>query len=299
MRGILVAVSALLLLTSTAQAQLELKNDGFVTGGTAGFQSGFVAGEIGASRFVAPDAGRQLLKVQLLFGPSSMQRDVTLKVWDDTAGTDAPGAELYSEDFTLTGSSSAIIEIVPTTSPVLTQQFRVGIVFTASGDPQIARDVDGNIAADRNYIFAIPGGWFRSANLGLAGDWVIRAFVNNIGPTPDAPPGTPDAAGGTPDAATGEGCNGNAECPAGQYCDVANHACTFDCVEETDCGGNMTCNSLGQCVDGSGGGGGCQADAGPGAGMLVVLGALGLLMLGTRRSPVSSLRRRRAARPQR
>ena len=59
-----------------------------------GFQGGFVAGEIGASRFVAPEAGRTLLKVQLLYGGATAQRTVTLRVFDDSAGTDAPGAEL-------------------------------------------------------------------------------------------------------------------------------------------------------------------------------------------------------------
>jgi hypothetical protein len=92
MRGI-IAIGAFIVLTSgAAAAQATLQNDGFTDGASAGFQAGFVAGEIGASRFVAPEAGRQLLRVQLLFGGQATAHDVTLKVWDDTAGGTTPGS---------------------------------------------------------------------------------------------------------------------------------------------------------------------------------------------------------------
>lgn len=292
-----VAIGAFLILSSTAStanAQVELKNDNFTDGGVVNYHGGFVAGEIGAARFVAPGPARQLLKVRLLFGPNVVTRDVTLKVWDDTAGTTAPGTELHTEDFQVPGSPDAIVELDVTASNVIvTQQFRIGIVFTAAGPPSIADDTDG-LVADRNFLFAVPGGWFAAGTLGVGGDWVIRAEISGGGGggTPDAAPGggTPDAAGG------GGGCNGNTECSVGEYCDVANHVCTFDCRADTDCSGGDTCSSLGQCVTGGGGGGGgCATGGNAGAGGLVLLG-LGLIALLSRTGSGSS-RSRSSSRP--
>jgi hypothetical protein len=131
--------TALVLMTATAAADVELQNDGFMSGGTAGFQGGFVSGEAGASRFHAPDAGRQVFKVHLLFGGGSTASEmVTLKVWDDSAMTDAPGAELESADFMLTGSDVAMQELDITVDNVIVPQvFRVGIVFSHDGAPPI------------------------------------------------------------------------------------------------------------------------------------------------------------------
>src|SRR5947199_5052314 len=102
-----------------AHADVTLQNDGFQSGGAAGFMGGFGPGDIGASRFVAPGPSRQLLKLQLIFGPDSAAVPMTVKVYDDSAGTDAPGAELYSMDFQLTGSTSALIEIDLTADNVI------------------------------------------------------------------------------------------------------------------------------------------------------------------------------------
>jgi hypothetical protein len=271
------AFVGLLCLASLANADTELKNDGFTSGGTAGFQGGFVTGEAGASRFFAPAAGRQLVKVQLLFGGGSTAvKTVTFKVWDDTAGTDAPGAELFSADYDLTGSDTALSEIVVGTNVVLPQQFRVGIFFQHNGAPSIARDADNTIAADKNYIFASGGlGWQKSSVLGLTGDWVIRAFITDGAGSPDAGPG--GGGSGTPDAGVGAACQGNTDCPVMQFCDLTNHHCTFECRTAADCG-TGTCNSLGMCV-GTGnngkGAGCCQTDRGGQAGgVLLGIGVL-------------------------
>jgi uncharacterized protein (TIGR03382 family) len=277
MRAVIVSMFFAFVVSSTASADTLLKNDGFNTGDTAGFQSGFGAGEIGASRFIAPAAGRQLLRVQLLFGPTAVNRDITLKVYDDSAGTDIPGAELFSGDFTLTGSSSAFSEIdVSTMNIIVPMQFRVGIQFQQAGAPQIARDTDGTVTAALNYIYGDFGGgliWCKSPNcpLSLMGDWIIRAYISDVaGPQPDG-------ANGGPDAGVGAACTSNVECPAGQFCDPAAHTCTFECRVNSDCGGNGTCNSLGQCLNGNGGGC-CQTDhGGPAAAALLGLGVLVLI----------------------
>lgn len=159
-----------------------LQNDGFVDGQSAGFQGGFVAGESGSVRLVPsgpfPVA---LTRVLLLFGGSGATQTVTLRIWDDGAGTAAPGTELYSGDFQLTGSDTALQELDLSTAGVqVSGPFRVGIEFQHSGLPSIARDGDG-INAARNFIFAQGLGWFDAAALGVTGDWIIRAGVQPVG----------------------------------------------------------------------------------------------------------------------
>jgi MYXO-CTERM domain-containing protein len=272
---IFAAVIACVLGSAEVAYALELKNDSWVDNTAADFMGGFAVGEIGASRFVAPDPGRQLLKLQLLFGPDAASPStITVHVWDDSAGADAPGTELFTGDYQIMGSSSAIhdIDIAATMNVAVPAQFRVGIEFHNKGAPSIACDTNGN-QAGKNFIKESTLGWTKSSTLGVPGDWIIRAFVSDVGsPSPDA------GAGGT-----GAACNGNPDCPAGQYCDNGVHHCTFDCRMDSDCGGG-TCNSLGQCVGGKSGG--CAIDGGDAA------GALAIGMAGV----VFALRRRRAAR---
>ena len=229
MKGFLAALAVMAAAWSTAapaHAQLTLQNDGF-SSGSAGVQSGFVAGEIGASRFLAPSAGRTLQQVVMFFGGATTTQTVTLHVWDDTGGTNAPGAMLFEGDFQVMGSDSNLSAIDLTgMNVVVPAQFRVGIEFQHNGLPSIARDADGTIAAANNYIMAQGIGWVRSQTLGLTGDWIIRALVSDGGTTgpdagttgpdagttgPDAGTTGPDAGTTGPDAGTGGTCNGNAE----------------------------------------------------------------------------------------
>jgi hypothetical protein len=239
--------AALLSLVSIAHADVELKNDGFVSGGAASFQTGFITGEAGGSRFVASTAGRQLKKLQLLFGGAATTQTLTLRVFDDTAGTDTPGAELFMGDFQLTGSDSAIQELdLTSANVVVTAQFRVAIEFQHGGAPSIASDGDGTLTADKNFILT-GGSWKKSNALGLAGDWVIRAFVD------DPPPPNPNVF-----------CDTTPECPDGEICDVPHHACISGCRTSSECS-EGTCDSSGQCVAPNGGnGGGCSTGGGGG-----------------------------------
>jgi hypothetical protein len=289
------AIVSVAALAAPAQAQLTLQNDGFTSGAQVGVQQGFVAGEIAASRFVAPDAGRRLLEVQLFFGGATGSRDVTIKVWDDTSGALAPGAMLFEGDFTLTASDSNLSSIDLSGSNItVPAQFRVGIEFQHRGTPSVARDGDGTYMPNRNFIYADIGQWLQSSTFGVTGDWIIRAVVSNAtgtpdaGVLPDAATGSPDAATGSPDAATGgpdagvAACTGNAQCPVGQYCDTAVGSCTFDCRTADDCGGG-TCNSLGQCLAPTDEGGCCSTGTPGGALGALGLGAAVALMLGRRR----------------
>ena len=90
---------AFLLAAPAAFAQeVILKNDSFTTGGIAAFQDGFATGEIGAVRLTPTGPFPvQVTRVQFLFGGGVPGPDtITLRIWDDSAGTAAPGAPLFS-----------------------------------------------------------------------------------------------------------------------------------------------------------------------------------------------------------
>jgi hypothetical protein len=175
-RGI--GVAAILALAAHAASADELANDGYVEGGSAAFQAGFVAGEIGAVRLL-PDQGPVTVeRVRFLFGGAAVGRDVVLHIWDDSAETLAPGAELYSGVHSVIGLDTVLQELdLSGQSIVVPGPFRVGIEFVSAGVPSIARDDDGTIDASRNFASVLGPGWIGAPTFGSTGDWVIRAVV--------------------------------------------------------------------------------------------------------------------------
>lgn len=154
----------------------ELRNDGWETGQPQTFLSGFVAGEIAAARLVPAIPGSHLLQsVRLMFGGSATATDVILHIWDDAAGTAAPGAELFSDTVNLLPSSVSLIQIDLTSAALsIDGPIRVGIEFTIAGLPCVGRDDDGTIDGTRNFIYS-GGTWYASTAFGVTGDWIIRA----------------------------------------------------------------------------------------------------------------------------
>lgn len=168
------------------QADTELVNDGFGMAGTAVFQAGFDAGEIGAARFEPPGpCPCPVNRVRFLFGgpgTNGVVRTVTVRIWDDPGPSgplDAdPGGERFSRGYEITASDSAFQEVDLSGEGVFVNgPFRVGIEFDSAGLPSIARDDDGTLAADQNFLRSTALGWTQSGVLGLTGDWIIRASV--------------------------------------------------------------------------------------------------------------------------
>ena len=186
--SVLVIVGVLLLGAEVAAQTEELRNDGFESGQPVSFQAGFVEGEIGAVRLVPTlSCPCRVENVSLLFGGAGGTLPVVLHIWDDAAGTVQPGPPLFADSFQLTGLNNALQVIDPSPTDVIVNgPFRVGIEFAHSGLPSIARDGDGDIDANANFILAdvSPLGffWFHSADFGVTGDWVIRATISQVAP---------------------------------------------------------------------------------------------------------------------
>lgn len=186
MRKAMMTVTAVAMMWSHAALAAEetLQNDGFSSGAPVNFQAGFIASEIAAARFEPQIACPCVVeRVTILFGGSAETQDVGVLVWEDAAGADAPGALVFSGEVGLMGSNVLLQEIDLTLSAVVVNgPFRVGFEFTHNGLPGVATDLDGTIDAGANFILADIGVpfWFRSASLGVSGDFVIRASVNNF-----------------------------------------------------------------------------------------------------------------------
>ncbi|MEO1574972.1 MAG: thrombospondin type 3 repeat-containing protein, partial [Pseudomonadota bacterium] len=72
---------------------------------------------------------------------------------------------------------------------------RIGLEFQDDGLPSIATDLDGSVDASANFILANVGGllfWFASPTLGVSGDFIMRARVDNLLPDDTDEDGVPD-----------------------------------------------------------------------------------------------------------
>jgi hypothetical protein len=183
-------LGALLLSPAAGALQEELRNDGFETGQPVNFQAGFIEGEIGAVRLTPTiTCPCSVESVSLLYGGSADTVPIVLHIWEDPLGNDDPGSLVYVDSFSVTGSNNALQLIdLSAANAIVSGPFRVGIEFTHAGLPSIASDTDGTISAGENFILAdvTPLGflWFRSADLEVTGDWIIRA---SVAPEPAAP----------------------------------------------------------------------------------------------------------------
>jgi hypothetical protein len=173
----------LLLIFSSPLSATELINDGWSDGEPAVFQGGFDNGEIGAARFVpAGPCPCFVSQVTLLYGGDNLTRTVRLHIWEDGAGNWEPGPEISASDYELTGANDALQLFDLSSSGIFVNgPFRVGIEFFDDGLPAIARDDDGDIQPATNFILVSGLVWVESGSLGLTGDWVIRATIEEQG----------------------------------------------------------------------------------------------------------------------
>jgi hypothetical protein len=169
-------------------AEIILQNDGFVPPGELVCIPGFDVGEIGAARFEATpqDYPFTLERIQVIICPDGPAANLVVKVWQDDGSSVAPGDLLHEDIYTLTPSSVYFneIDISDQNIVVASGWVRVGIeFFFFPSPPGLARDMDG-ITGGVNFVYALPGIWYYSEQLGVEGDWIIRLVVDSSSPMP-------------------------------------------------------------------------------------------------------------------
>lgn len=161
----------------TGPATTTLQNDSFVHGGQAGFQGGFVAGECAASILGTAQPGQvRVSRVEVVVGGAAGTPILTVGV-RSLAATGEPGDAVFEGMFPVTASDAGVLNVLDLSANnvLVSSPFAVSICFSHSGLPGVARDSDGTITSDKNWVRA-PG-WMRSSAVGLTGDWIIRAVV--------------------------------------------------------------------------------------------------------------------------
>lgn len=175
--ALLIALTACGSDSGTSPATLTLQNDSYSTGAAVGFQGGFVAGE-GVGVLLGPQSkAYSVRKIVFLFGGATTTKTITLRINADN-GTDAPGAELRSQDYPVTGSNTGWQEIDLTAAPVSIaagSKVRIGLIFQHTGLPGVARD-EGGITPGRNFIYT-SSAWGKAEASSITGDWIIRAEI--------------------------------------------------------------------------------------------------------------------------
>jgi hypothetical protein len=191
------AVISLLFSIPLQAAEVLVKNDSIQNNGQAVIVGNFIAGEHAGVRLTSPCNGA-IVAVQILWlegtpgHPPSLEDAIHIYAG---ATFPTPGAELallegpvltpgYWNEFRYLDEAGTIPLNVPVTAG---QQFYVTLQFynptdVGNGGPSVVRDVDG-CQNGKNVIYAIPGGWWNSCLLGVAGDFAIRAIVNCPDPT--------------------------------------------------------------------------------------------------------------------
>lgn len=171
--------------TTGAGSTLILQNDGWEDGDQVAYQEGFVQGECWASVYVPPaNLGPFTLDgISMLVGGDDMgEAEFSVGLWE-VDDQNQPTTELDVGTTLLSGMDMGFdgttVDALMLDAPVFEDQnFAIVVCLLAhDGFPAIGRDADGTIAEDLNWIRLENGTWTPATDLGLTGDWIMRATV--------------------------------------------------------------------------------------------------------------------------
>ena len=156
----------------------EVLNDGWEDGDSIGFNAGFLPGEMAAGCF---DAGGPAVvtDVRFFYGGAGVGEsfDVPIHAFlRDDDGT--PESEpIFSEIAEVVASHEASVDVALDGLLLVDGEFCIAVESTVGGLPFVGRDTDGTVDREANWILLDGFLWVTSGEVGIEGDWVIRAIV--------------------------------------------------------------------------------------------------------------------------
>lgn len=192
MRAMLVPALLLGLAPAALATDKVYQNDSIGDGSQAAVQAGFVQNEIAASVFTVPagDGTVFLREAQVLFFNAlglGTTRNVRVLVY--ASGAVNPGAPIFTSPiFTFLPGGANVVDLSGASLEMAPgQTFTVGLKFEQGNGldlpslTSVVTDTNG-ITANKNRVFAVPGGWVTAESLGITGDFGIRVAVTTKGP---------------------------------------------------------------------------------------------------------------------
>jgi len=142
------------------------------------FHPGFERGDGFASVFEVDTSNNLPISidtVRVYMGKNDATR-FTLLIWQDN-GTESPGDTIFSKTCEIPGDTTKFTDIDLTSDniEVNNPSFRIGFTIRTQTSISIARDARG-IKEGRNLVYRdTQGRWYFSEELGLGGNWILRA----------------------------------------------------------------------------------------------------------------------------
>lgn len=186
---------------TAAADEVTVQNDSLDNGSDGTIQAGFVTGEKAASWLTTPCDGN-IVAVQVfwrsLLGNAPLTVEDSIDIYRDgtfpvpgALDTEIDGPVLTDgvlNEYRYLDENDTIPLLVPV---IANETFIVALTFAEAPDPNqgpsVVNDNDG-IEPNRNAIYAFLGGntytWFSNTDLGVNGDWVIRAVVDCMSDVP-------------------------------------------------------------------------------------------------------------------
>ena len=164
-----------------ATKTLLLQNDGYVDGGNRTFYGADQAGDETAVTLGPVSNNFQVTQVHFMWGGTGnnpVASDIVLKIYEDN-GAINPGNLVFSQTFQVLSSLTAIHNLDISSHNVKLdggKRIRVSIESPHASLPGPAEESDGFYDNTKNWIKE-SGSWKSNDGLGLDGNWVIRAQV--------------------------------------------------------------------------------------------------------------------------
>lgn len=240
------ALGLLLAASPTHADIILLQNDTFTDGDAVAFQGGFNEGESAGVTLGPVEETFVINRIRFLLGGGGEQQTIRLYVYEDT-GVDDPGPVMFTGEYQAQSADDAFQDIDLTGENLQLLgggSIRVAFEFMHDGYPSVARDDDGSCTPGANWLHGVVDppspdpAWYDTCDIGVTGDWIIRAEVETEGTGGTGGTGGSGGSGGTGGTGAYGGSGGGTVCTPDE---------TVKCLGLAGCVGTQTC-----AADGSG-----------------------------------------------